>query len=327
MRRLVTVGVLAGIILGAVGTTSSADAAPTKVYVGAYVNDIQNLNLDNGTYFVDFYIWMRWKGLNSTAPAENVDLINSYDLWGTVVTPLSTKQMKLSDGSNYRLNHYEGLYNTTLPLQNYPFDVEKLTVVMENAEDPVSKVVYVLDPRQPITQASDLGMPGYRTGKATLTVAEQAYPTNFGAPGASNESYSRITITVPVSRPWFPYAIKYLLPLLVVLVAAAMVFLVPPRFIEGRFGLAITALLTVIALKWTTDAELPNVDYLTLLDVLYVISLLFVILTIAVATYSAWQINHGRDDSEVVSVDRWALLIGGLMVIVAGAAAILIYLT
>ncbi|MFM9127106.1 MAG: hypothetical protein ACKOTA_06045, partial [Solirubrobacterales bacterium] len=200
-------------------------------------------------------------------------------------------------------------------------------VILEDAESPVSRLIYVPDPPEPITQASDIAAPGYSIGTATMNIANRSYPTNFGETGAPDEPSSRITITVPVSRPWFPYAVKYLLPLVVVLLAAAMVFLLPPRFVEGRFGLAITALLTVIALKWTTDAELPNVDYLTLLDVLYVISLLFVIVTIGVATYSAWQLNHGREEEDIVSVDRWALVAGSVAVVVAVAATFLIYLT
>lgn len=327
MRRLVTAAALVGAILGAAGPAATADAAPTKVYVGAFVNDLQDVNLETGTYFVDFYMWMKWKGSGKVNPAENIDIINSFDSWGTVVRPLAVDTKTLSDGSRYRISHFQGRYNTVLPLQKYPFSVEKLRVILEDAEDPASKLVYVPDPPRPITQSSSLAAPGYRVGKATLAITNQAYPTNFGITGTRNEPYSRITISIPVSRPWFPYAVKYLLPLIVVLIAAAMVFLIPPRFVEGRFGLAITALLTVIALKWTTDAELPNVDYLTLLDVLYVISLLFVIVTIAVATYSTWQLNQGREEREIVSIDRWALIGGGLVTLMACGATLLVYLT
>ena len=325
-RRLLILGVVLAMVPVAGVAAPSAVAAPTKVYVGVFVNDLQDVDLENGTYFVDFYMWMKWKGSKTINPAENVDIINSFDSWGTVVRPLAVDQKTLSDGSQYRVSHFQGRYNTVLPLQKYPFSVEDLRVVLEDAEDSASKLVYVPDPPRPITQSADLTAPGYETGTATLKITNQAYPTNFGITGAGNEPYSRITITVPVSRPWFPYAVKYLLPLLVVLIAAAMVFLIPPHFVEGRFGLAITALLTVIALKWTTDAELPNVDYLTLLDVLYVISLLFVIVTIGVATYSAWQLNQGREESEIVSLDRWALVGGGAVTVVAVAIALLVYL-
>jgi hypothetical protein len=325
-RSLVLCASLAAVAVPALAA-SPAHAAPTKVYVGVFINDLQDVNLENGTYFVDFYMWMKWNGSKKVNPAENIDIINSFDSWGTVVRPLAVNQKTLSDGSQYRISHFQGRYNTVLPLQKYPFSVENLRVVLEDAEDSSTKLVYVPDPPRPITQSPNLAAPGYETGTATLKITNQAYPTNFGLTGTGNEPYSRITITVPVSRPWFPYAVKYLLPLLVVLIAAAMVFLIPPRFVEGRFGLAITALLTVIALKWTTDAELPNVDYLTLLDVLYVISLLFVITTIGVATYSAWQLNHGREESEIVSIDRWALVGGGLLTLLAVAATLLVYLT
>lgn len=60
---------------------------------------------------------------------------------------------------------------------------------------------------------------------------------------------------------------------------------------------------------------------------LYVISLLFVIVTIGVATYSAWQLNRGREESEIISLDRWALVGGGLATVAAVAVTMLVYLT
>ena len=328
LRRSVTAAAVVLVAsLSFAAAAAPADAGPLKVRVGVFVNDVQDVNLDEGTYFVDFYMWMKWRGSPDANPQENIDLINSFDSWGTVVRPLAADQKVLPDGTNYRISHYQGRYNGVLPLQRYPFSVEELRVVLEDAEDPASRLVFVPDTPRPVTQAADIAAPGYAVGTATMKVTNRAYPTNFGETGAPDEPYSRITITVPVSRPWFPYAVKYLLPLVVVLLAAAMVFLLPPRFVEGRFGLAITALLTVIALKWTTDAELPNVDYLTLLDVLYVISLLFVIVTIGVATYSAWQMNHGREEAEIVSVDRWALVVGSVAVVIAAAVTFLVYLT
>lgn len=36
--------------------------APVKVVVGAYINDIQELDFKTNSYAIDLYVWFRWKG-------------------------------------------------------------------------------------------------------------------------------------------------------------------------------------------------------------------------------------------------------------------------
>lgn len=39
--------------------------APVKVVVGAYINDIQELDFKTNSYAIDLYVWFRWKGAAS----------------------------------------------------------------------------------------------------------------------------------------------------------------------------------------------------------------------------------------------------------------------
>ena len=73
-------------------------------------------------------------------------------------------------------------------------------------------------------------------------------------------------MTVPVTRPILAMSLKTFMPIALIVVCAALVFFVRPRYIEGRIGLGITALLTMVALQLTSGASLPDVDYLMLLD-------------------------------------------------------------
>jgi len=41
---------------------AQAQADPTVVRVGAYINDVQQLDLQSHSYAVDMYIWFRWCG-------------------------------------------------------------------------------------------------------------------------------------------------------------------------------------------------------------------------------------------------------------------------
>ena len=95
-------------------------------------------------------------------------------------------------------------------------------------------------------------------------------------------------IGLPVTRPAGTYSLKLLLPMLLVALTAALALSVHPQYVEGRIGIGITALLTLVALQLTSDSGLPDVNYLILLDKLYILSYAFVVLTMAVIVRNSW---------------------------------------
>ena len=335
MRSRRITGCAAAILAVAAGLASAAPAPanspayqphpPTKVYTGVFVNDIQDVDLETDTYTVDFYIWMRWNN-PKVDPSAKLDLMNSYDSWGTVATPATEKPVRLKDGSLYRLIHYQGKFNNKFPLMKYPFDRQDLTVQIEDFNSSSEKVVFVPDTK-PVELAHGLSLPGYEVGEPTMTIADQPYSTTFGDTGLkAPQDYSRITVTVPVTRPGLPYTIKLLLPMIVVLLCAALVFLISPIHIDGRIALSITALLTLVALKFMVDAELPNVDYLTMVDAIYIIAFIFVGIGLFQVVLSSRRLNRGEPIEAVVARDQRMLTLGGAVYLAVSAAVIAIFL-
>src|ERR1035441_7995559 len=41
---------------------TSQPVEPQRASVGLYINDVYELDLKKGTYIVDFYVWLRWRG-------------------------------------------------------------------------------------------------------------------------------------------------------------------------------------------------------------------------------------------------------------------------
>ena len=86
-----------------------------------------------------------------------------------------------------------------------------------------------------------------------MEVVSNRYPTNFGDPRVGEDTYSRAIFALPVSARPGTYALKLLLPMLLVALTAALALSVHPRYVEGRIGIGITALLTLVALQLTSD--------------------------------------------------------------------------
>ena len=195
-------------------------------------------------------------------------------------------------------------------------------MAIENTTADNSEVVFVPD-RRPIALSEDLTLPGWKFEEPSLEVVGNRYATDFGDRSADDPVYSRVLISVPVVRPTGPYAVKLLLPMLLVALTAALALSVHPRYVEGRIGIGITALLTLLALQLTTNSSLPEVDYLLLLDKLYILSYAFVVLTLAVIVRNSWVDAKG-DVAKAAGADRRGLaLLTGLYFSAAGLITVL----
>ncbi len=112
--------------------------------------------------------------------------------------------------------------------------------------------------------------------------------------------------------------------MLLVALTAALSLLVHPKYVEGRIGIGITALLTLVALQITSNDDLPEVDYLILLDKLYILSYAFVVLTMVMIVRNSW-VDASGNIAAAVKADRRAL--AGLSVAYFTCATLLMVLT
>ena len=275
---------------------------PAVVRVGALVNDIQQLDLTSHSYNVDMYLWFKWDD-PKIDPSRSFEFLNAFELWGHILTYETSKPERLPNGSYYQVIRNQGKFNAKLPLEQYPFDTQHLLINFEDSSADESEVRFVPD-HDPIALSKDITIPGWDIGRPTLDVVSNRYATNFGDPRYRDLTYSRAIIDVPVTRPAGTYALKLLLPMLLVALTAMLALSVHPRYVEGRIGIGITALLTLVALQLTSNSSLPDVNYLILLDKLYIASYAFVVLSLAVVVRNSWVDAEG-------DVVRQAELIAG----------------
>lgn len=260
---------------------SSAHAEEAeRVTIGAYINDIQAVNLSTHSYVVDLYVWFHW--FNSEIdPTQTFEFMNTFDPEAHVETILYDEPVPQPDGSLYQIVRHQGAFSSKFPLAKYPFDVQTLRVVVEDAEEGADAYQFVPDIKA-LTLNPEIKMPGYNISDVRLVIRDKPYPTNFGDLSEPDvAAYSRADFQIIIQRPWFSGLFKSLLPVLLVLLCAVFALLLDPEHVEARIGLSITALLTLVALQFTMQASLPEVSYLTFLDQYYLASYFFILLVIA----------------------------------------------
>ena len=141
----------------------------------------------------------------------------------------------------------------------------------------------------------------------SVSVMPNQYPTNFGDLTAPpNVTYSRVVVTIPMTRDVLPYLVKLMLPIFIVVLITSLIYVLPARLEEARTGIGVTAMLTMVALQWTADASLPSVEYLTMLDLLYLLSMLYILAAMGYTVVASRRNRHEMAQALTAATDRRA---------------------
>lgn len=319
IRAGLGVAVLSGLAV-LVSPSAHADAAPEKVVIGAFINDLQDIDLANDSYTVDLYLWMRWRN-PALSPWQTVDVMNSNgtqnttssSTGGVVGEPLFEEPRDMPDGSKYMIMRYQGVFSRKMNLEKYPFDVQNLELIFEDQGMDARQLQFVAD-STPVRISRAVTNPGYLLEPPTTAVVNHLYRTNFGDLTAPAEvEYSRFIITIPVKRQILPYLVKIMLPIFIVILITWLIYALPARLEDSRTGIGVTAMLTIVALQWTTDDNLPSVEYLTMLDLIYILSLFYVLVAMGYTVMASRRNRHQVAEALTRSTDRtWSIVTLGI---------------
>ena len=311
--RILLVLAAVGLMPLALPAAAHADTGPDKVTVGVFINDLQDIDLASENFTVDFYLWMRWKN-PAIDPSLTIEAMNSEGTQNTTSSPtggvagepLFDAPVDMPDGSKYQVLRYQGVFSRKMNLKKYPFDTQVVEMVFEDKRSDATKIEFVPD-TTPVTvnDGGAMSIPGYVLGNPSLIVVSHKYPTNFGDLRANaNAPYSRVVIALPVTRDVLPYLVKLVLPIFIVVLITSLIFLLPARLEEARAGIGITAMLTIVALQWTSDSALPSVEYLTLLDVTYIVSMIYILAAMAYTVLASRRNRAEMAQALTAKLDR-----------------------
>ena len=286
-----------------------------QVKIGAYINDVQYLELDSHSYSLDFYLWFKWTNPKIN-PSESFEFMNAFELWGHSLTRNTESPVQLATGEYYQVVRVQGRFSHKFQLQNYPFDRQFLVIEFEDNEKQIADLKYVIDEVTPISINPSMSLPGFEIESPQMTISQKTHPTDFGE-GEKNQkqsTYARVKIQLPIVRPVLTYLFKTILPILCVVFSTCLMFLFYPTFVDARVGIGITSLLTIVALQITLNYDLPEIDYLILMDKIYLVTYLFIVMSLSVIVYASWIVaknNHSLDQlvfEKLVKIDRLSLI-------------------
>lgn len=330
--RTLTAALLFGLLLVAL-QTGSASAAPTpppqptpeKVTVGVYVQNVQAVDLNTNSFSADFYVWLRWRNPDLDAPA-GIEVQNVFENWALSKTEVYPEPRKQPDGSVVWLGRYQGNFNSPLSVSDYPFQNQTLRFVFEDAINNADQLVYVPDDH-PITVNPHITLAGYNFGEPRIAFDSHTYPTSFGdiESAPHDRTYSRVIVEIPVTSPITSGIFKTILPLLIVLTAAALGVIIPASYVDSKVNVPITALIALVAMQFGVSSALPEVGYLPMIDLVYVLAYAAITAMLGSAVIGAWRLRKDGEDA-AMKLERSYTLWICVAFVACFASAVLFYM-
>ena len=244
MRPAIFITVLTGLFL--FGWPSSAiygNNEPQKVYTGIYLMNVYDLDVNEYSFYADFYLWFKWKG---DRDPTNIEFVNSIEKWGFTQTMFHDTALVLPDGYSYNGMRVEGRFYYSFALSRFPLDQHSLDIRLENIIHPIDSLVYVPD-TSTVYLRKDLVIPGWSIEKSGITSHVNFYETGFGDSSQRADRFSNCTFHLLISRPWSYFLLKLMLPLIVVICASLGSLFIHPVYIDARTSLPIGGLLRSVA--------------------------------------------------------------------------------
>jgi hypothetical protein len=245
-------------------------AQPQEAQVGFYLMNLYGLNMDEHSFYADFYVWFKWRG---EIDPTNIEFVNTIEKWSmaTVGFDGDSTPVVLKDGTKYKIFRKEGRFFHAFSLNRFPLDEHTLDIQIENPEHPTSALIYVPDTNAALIRGT-LNLVGWENRGCQLSTLIHDYGSNFGNPEENAQQYSNLSFNITLARPFSYFLLKMLLPLLVVMLVGIGSLLLHPEYIDTRSSLPIGALLTAGFLQQSYSDALPDTGYMVLMDKIYLLS-------------------------------------------------------
>jgi hypothetical protein len=271
------------------------------IHVGYYIKALKMNNKDENAD-IDFYYWYHFK-----LPKDTSDMKSIYNLEfvNGDISSNEIQEERIIGNEYYLTGRIKGTFRFSSDFTSYPFDKQKLLIQLEHAVLTDDQIIVVPDTISYIRSKKDKTLWGVSSeldskdvilSKTEFIKDSRVYETDFGDTELEPvSSYSRLSFYIHVKRNAVPYTLKFMMPLVIILSLAYLVFFIPAEDMELACGLTVTSLLAAIAFQWTVSDDLPNVGYLTCVDKIFYLGYSLIMLAMV---QTVWTYHLEKDGKE-----------------------------
>ncbi|MEU7530074.1 ABC transporter substrate-binding protein [Saccharothrix sp. NPDC042600] len=278
------------------------------VSTGINLNEIRDLDTRDGTYYVDFFLWLKYTGDHGAADVHFVNAVNPDLRPGTPLRDIT------EDGRTYRLYRVAGRFKAGFDFRSFPFDRQHLEVRLQNRTQPADQVLYVTD-KEILNQTPDHYLRSGTDAESGINrvpnwqaVAARFFQLTVGSSDALGDSkvvgaatgiyYSQYAVEVEIARDVGPFLVKNLLPLALLIAVTYLSLFFKATDGAAPVSMGITAILSAAVLLNNVTSQLPSVSYTVALEWGYYAFILLAAMCVLNAMLRKRLINQGQPQAE-----------------------------
>jgi branched-chain amino acid transport system substrate-binding protein len=284
------------------------------VYTGIDIVRLNRIDVKQGTFNVDFYLWMRFAGDDDGQTQVQFPAL----LDAGTFDPARRLQIGQEDGLNYRLYRINGDFKARYELHNYPFDTQQLLLHFRNTQQRQELVTYVIDRfgLRLADERSSLVEDGAYSGLELWRFVRLRYFVDSLSSGSTlgkaalfdsglKTEFAGFDTVIVLRRSSAVFILKNLLPLfLLALVVFATLFF-PETLFRERVTIPVTAILTSAVLLLAVDNQLGDVGYTVAIEKIFYVFFALCLMTM-LSGFSHERLRHAGRKHLCAVIDRIA---------------------
>lgn len=279
--------------------TSPPSSLPVQVETSFYLWDLYNINAKNETFEADIYLSLKWEdprlafqgqtGPNYFTDQAAIDKLQT--IWWPELDYITAQQLNpkitslaiYPNGTVMYSIKLSGTFSGDMDFRKFPFDQQIFTIDIESFLWDNKTVEFI-----PNAENSGFLKPpnfeGLQLVDLKTSVSAKEFPYMQGA-------YSNFAASIYLKRSPGFFLYQILIPLLIVLIVNCCMFYFDVSAIDSRLFIGQGSILVLVAMKFMINQDLPQIDYLTIIDYIFFLAYICNSLSIfmSVLEYILWK--------------------------------------
>ena len=249
--------------------------------------DVDEIDNVKQTFTANLATAMRWQDHSLAHQGSGSISKPLTDIWYPSVQILNQQRLVatfpkvveiLPDGTVVYRQRYWGNFSQPLELKSFPFDTQKLKVIVANVGFGMQSVR--------LLPSSDSGI-SEKFSMPDWTVTEWDFAA-VDLPIEENDTPVKgMVFSLDVKRDTSYFKYKVIFPLVLIVMMSWMVFWIDPSLVATQISVSVTAMLTLIAYRFALAGLIPRLAFLTSLDFFVLVSTLAVFISMIEVLYTA----------------------------------------
>jgi hypothetical protein len=286
----------------------NAQIGPTPVEISIFLLDLDGIDSANQSFQANVYFEAKWMDPRLTDESRDTAVTRRMDeVWHPRLQILNQQRVWSSlpdvveiapDGTVTQRARVWGDFSQPLDLREFPFDSQTLEIPVVTAGYGENEVK--------LSPGAYSGI-GERLSIADWKIAGWEMTTEVGIPGLEGAQDSGVAMVLDAERLRGYSWIKVIAPLILIVAMSWAVNWIDPKDAGTKISITITAMLTLIAYRFAIGATLPQISYLTRLDLFIAFSTLLIYASLITVVVTAALSNKGKPEvaKNIDRVSRW----------------------